>query len=307
MTDIEKPAHESVRWPAFVFISWLVLLTLLPFLIILGISLLERSNIGTLTSKITLENYIRCFNPLYLKVFGKTVMMAGGATLTCLLVGFPVAYYLAKSRGPMRNIGLILLFIPFWTNFILRVHGMISVFGSNGLLNHAWLGIIGSSWFNYIYVDLLNEFLGKAGPIELLYSRTGVYLGLLYNYLPFLVVPVFSSLEKFDSTLREAAWDLGANRFQTFWRVVIPNIKGGVIIGSVFVFIPMMGEYVIPSLLGGGKEAFLGNIMVEQFGQSQDWPFGSAIAGVLSMTLLLLIWLQSRWGESVKAMKMEAT
>lgn len=278
----------KLKWPALTFIGWLVLLTLVPFSIILGMSFLQRSELGTLTHHLTFANYIRCFDLVYARVIGKTLWLAACATVSCLFIGFPVAYYLAKSKGAMRNFGLILLFIPFWTNFILRVHGMVSVFGQQGLLN-----------------QFLMHFQLVEAPLEILYTRTGVYLGLVYNYLPFLVVPIFSSLEKFDPTLREAAWDLGANRFQTFWRVVIPNIRGGVIIGSLFIFIPMMGEYVIPDMLGGGKEMFLGKIMVDQFYVVQDWPFGSAIAGLLSFSLLLGLWLQSRWKVAIRAFKSE--
>lgn len=266
--------------PGWFFIGWLVFLTLIPFLIIFGMSFLERSPEGALVYKFTLENYARCFQWIYAKVVWKTLLLAGGATLSCLLVGFPVAYHLARSTPRARQIGLVLLFIPFWTNFILRIYGMISILGNHGLLNQMLMNL-----------GLINQ------PLEILYTRLGVYLGLVYNYLPFLVVPIFSSLEKLDGTLREAASDLGANRVQTFWQVILPNIKEGVFVGSLFVFIPMLGEYVIPDLLGGAKEVYLGNIMVSQFFTMQDWPFGSAIAGLLSFILMFAMILQSRWAQ----------
>jgi len=177
--------------------------------------------------------------------------------------------------------------VPFWTNFILRIYGIISLLGNHGLLNQL-----------IIWMELTDA------PIKILYTRGGVYLGLLYNYLPFLVVPIFSALEKLDPAIKEAAYDLGASRFQTFWKVVLPNIKEGVFTGSLFVFIPMLGEYVIPDLLGGAKEVFLGNIMVSQFFVLQDWPFGSALAGLLSILLLFSLWLRNRsnkllWGNSL--------
>ena len=166
-------------------------------------------------------------------------------------------------------------------NFILRIYGLVSLLGNHGLINQV----------------LLNLGVIKS-PLEILYTRTGVYVGLLYNYLPFLVVPIFSALEKLDPSLREAGFDLGANRFQVFWRVVIPNIKEGLFVGSLFVFIPMLGEYVIPDLLGGAKEAFLGNVMVSQFFVMQDWPFGSAMAGLLSALMLMTLWIQTRWSKT---------
>lgn len=269
---------EQIPLPALFFIFWLGLMTLFPFLIILGMSFMGKSSIGTIEIIPTIQNYIRCFHFAYLKVFGKTIWLAGTATLSCLLVGFPVAYYLARSTGVLRQFGLVLLFIPFWTNFILRIYGIVSILGNHGLLNQILmkLGII-------------------AEPLSILYTRSGVYVGLIYNYLPFLVIPIFSALEKLDPSLREAAFDLGANRVQTFFRVVIPNIKEGIVVGSLFVFIPMLGEYVIPDLLGGAKESFLGNVMVSQFFVMQDWPFGSAFAGILSMLLLVALFVQTRW------------
>ena len=146
---------------------------------------------------------------------------------------------------------------------------------------------------------LLNQLIMRLGltdtPLEILYTRFGVYLGLVYNYLPFLVVPIFSALEKFDLSLREAAMDLGANRWQTFTRVLLPNVREGVAVGSLFVFIPMMGEYVIPDILGGAKEVFLGRVMVEQFFTMQDWPFGSALASILSVGLVIAVWVQMKF------------
>lgn len=263
---------------ALSFIGWLSFFTLLPFLLILGMSFLQKGEYGGYQFIVTFENYLRCFDWIYARVLLKTLWLAFIATSTCLMVGFPVAYYLARAQGPMKQLGLVLLFIPFWTNFILRIYGIISLAGNHGLLNQILLG------FGLIHT-----------PLEILYTRTGVYLGLVYNYLPFLVVPIYSALEKLDPSFREAAQDLGANRVNTFWRVVVPNIKEGVLVGSLFVFVPMMGEYVIPDLLGGAKEMFLGNIMVSQFFVMQDWPFGSSIAGLLSVFLFLALYLQTRW------------
>lgn len=267
-------------WPpsAWIFFAWLITLSVLPFLIILAMSFAVRSESGEISWIFTLANYERAFHLVYLKVLAKTFFLSIGATLTCLLVGFPVAYYLARATPEKRQLGLMLLFIPFWTNFILRIYGIVSIFGNHGLLNQAILRLGLSD-----------------SPLEILYTRFGIYLGLVYNYLPFLVVPIFSALEKFDLSLREAAMDLGANRWQTFTRVLLPNVREGIVVGSLFVFIPMMGEYVIPDLLGGAKEVFLGRVMVEQFFTMQDWPFGSALASVLSLSLVFAVWVRMRF------------
>jgi spermidine/putrescine transport system permease protein len=267
-------------WPpsAWIFFAWLVTLSVLPFLIILAMSFAVRSESGLISWTFTLANYERAFHLVYLKVLAKTIFLSLGATITCLLVGFPVAYYLARATPEKRQMGLMLLFIPFWTNFILRIYGIVSIFGNHGLLNQT----------------IMRLGLTDA-PLEILYTRFGIYLGLVYNYLPFIVVPIFSALEKFDLSLREAAMDLGANRWQTFTRVLLPNVREGIAIGSLFVFIPMMGEYVIPDILGGAKEVFLGRVMVEQFFTMQDWPFGSALASVLSMGLMIAVWVRMRF------------
>lgn len=271
--------REPIPQTAWAFLTWLILMTLLPFSIIFAMSFLQRDpDLGTISFEFALKNYHQLFHLVYLKVLAKTVWLAFMATVSCLLIGFPVAYYLARAQGQIKQIGLILLFIPFWTNFILRIYGIVSLFGNHGLINQA-LAHFGFE------------------PVSILYTRVGVYLGLVYNYLPFLVVPIYSSLEKLDHSLREASFDLGANRVQTFFNVTLPNIREGVFTGSLFVFIPMLGEYVIPDLLGGAKEAFLGKVMVEQFFVMQNWPFGSSIATVLSALLLLALFVQSRWSK----------
>lgn len=270
-----QPIIPSSAW---VFLIWLILMTLLPFTLILAMSFLQRNELGNILFDFSLRNYLQLADWVYLRVLFKTVWLALGATFSCLLIGFPVAYYLARVQGPLKSIGLLLLFIPFWTNFILRIYGIVSLLGNNGLINQLLIGL-------------------GLEPLSILYTRVGVYFGLVYNYLPFLVVPIYSSIEKLDPFLREAAFDLGATRFQTFRKVILPNVKEGVFIGSLFVFIPMLGEYVIPDLLGGAKESFLGKVMVEQFFVMQDWPLGSAIASVLSVLLLAVLWLQNRWNK----------
>ena len=167
------------------FLGWLFLFSLVPFLIILGMSFLQKSGPGIILFKPTLGNFARCFDLVYARVLVKTVWVALTATFSCLMIGFPVAYFLAKTQGNFRQVGLILLFIPFWTNFILRMYGIISLVGNHGLFNQVLL-----------HTGLISD------PIEVLYTRVGVYIGLVHNYLPFLVVPVFSSLEKLDPSLR---------------------------------------------------------------------------------------------------------
>ena len=268
---------------ASLFLAWLCVLTLMPFVVVLVMSFLQRDAQGALVWAPTLHNYVRCFQWTYVAVLLKTLCMALGATLACLILGFHLAYFLAKQSGWLKNIGLILLFVPFWTNFILRVYAMVSLLGNHGLLNQA------------------GQFFGLwSQPLPLLHTRWGVWIGLIYNYVPFLVVPVFSALDRLDPVLREAAFDLGANRWQTFWKVVIPNVRSGIFVGCAFVFVPVLGEYVIPDLLGGAKEVYLGNVLVSQLFTMQDWPMASTIASLLCLTLLGVLVVKGR-GEALRS------
>lgn len=268
---------EGSRPLAAVFFLWLVVLTVLPLILLLAISFTQKVSGQGLGLRWSLDSYARILDALYLQVFVKTVVVAGVATATCLVLGFPVAYALSKFQGRARSLGLMLLFLPFWTNFILRVYGTVSLFGNYGLFNQVLLRL-----------GVVDE------PVRILYTRTGVFLGLVYNYLPFLVVPIFAALEKLDPDLEEAAQDLGANRWTTLRKVVVPNVREGIGTGCLFVFVPMLGEYVIPDTLGGAREAFLGNVMVSQFFAVNDWPFGAAIAGLLTFLLLASLWALGR-------------
>lgn len=268
-----KSITEGSRPLAAVFFLWLVLLTVVPLVLLLAISLTQKASGPGLGLRWSMDSYARILDALYLQVFLKTIVVAGLATATCLVLGFPVAYALSKFRGRARSIGLMLLFLPFWTNFILRVYGTVSLFGNYGLLNQLLLRM-----------GVVDE------PVRILYTRAGVFLGLVYNYLPFLVVPIFAALEKLDPDLEEAAQDLGADRWTTLRRVVVPNVREGIGTGCLFVFVPMLGEYVIPDTLGGAREAFLGNVMVSQFFAVNDWPFGAAIAGLMTVLLLVSLW-----------------
>lgn len=241
---------------------------------------MKKQDTGVFSFLFTAQNYVRAFHSVYFAVFVKTIIVSGIATFCCLLIGFPLAYQIAKWQGPAKRLGLILIFIPFWTNFILRIHGIISLFGREGLINQLFLKL------NWIET-----------PIPFLFNRFGIFLGLIYNYLPFLVIPIYSSLEKFDFTLKEASYDLGATRFQTFWKVLLPNVREGILVGSLFIFIPMLGEYVIPEVLGGSKELFFGNILVSQFYTLQDWPFGASLSILLSIFLVLPFFVNKGQGK----------
>ena len=213
------------------------------------------------------------FNTDYLGIFQRSLGLAVMTTLGCLLIGFPTALYLALQSEKKRNLLLFLVTVPFWTNLLVRVYAWILLLRNGGLVDSA-LGLIG---------------LGD-GALGILYTDTAVMIGLLYTFLPFMVLPIYTSLEKLDWRLVEAAFDLGANRFQALRRIILPLALPGMLAGTTLVFIPALGNYIIPELLGGGKALMIGNLVQLQFGSAHNWPLGSALAFALfSLVLLALL------------------
>ena len=213
------------------------------------------------------------FNTDYLGIFQRSLGLAMMTTLGCLLIGFPTALYLALQSEKKRNLLLFLVTVPFWTNLLVRVYAWILLLRNGGLVDSS-LGLIG---------------LGD-GALGILYTNTAVMIGLLYTFLPFMVLPIYTSLEKLDWRLVEAAFDLGANRFQALRRIILPLALPGMLAGTTLVFIPALGNYIIPELLGGGKALMIGNLVQLQFGSAHNWPLGSALAFALfSLVLLALL------------------
>ncbi|PAV48354.1 ABC transporter permease [Pseudomonas sp. HAR-UPW-AIA-41] len=213
------------------------------------------------------------FNTDYLGIFQRSLGLAVMTTLGCLLIGFPTALYLALQSEKKRNLLLFLVTVPFWTNLLVRVYAWILLLRNGGLVDSG-LGLIG---------------LGD-GALGILYTNTAVMIGLLYTFLPFMVLPIYTSLEKLDWRLVEAAFDLGANRFQALRRIILPLALPGMLAGTTLVFIPALGNYIIPELLGGGKALMIGNLVQLQFGSAHNWPLGSALAFALfSLVLLALL------------------
>ncbi len=210
----------------------------------------------------------------YLIAYWNAIKLAFLTTLLALLIGYPLAYNIARANEATRNTLLMLVMIPFWTSFLLRVYAWIGILKNNGVINNLLMGL-----------GIINE------PIEMLYTPGSVLLGMVYNYLPFMILPLYAHLVKLDGRLFEAAADLGAKPWTTFFQITLPLSKAGIVAGSMMVFIPAVGEYVIPALLGGGDVVFIGNKLMDDFGANLDWPQASAVA-VLMLALLLapIIW-----------------
>jgi spermidine/putrescine transport system permease protein len=253
---------------------WLLIFFLAPLVLVLLVSFGERGDAGQVVYSWTLKNYARFFGKvgdryLYIHIFVRSLGIALLNTLLCLLVGYPLAYFIARQAPNRRNVLLLLVMIPFWTNFLVRTYAWMVILRDTGIINNLFLtlGLI-------------------AQPLPLLYNQGAVIVGLFYGYLPFMVLPLYASIEKLDLSVVEAAHDLGANALRTFLRVVLPLTKPGIVAGSIIVFIPSIGAYVTPDLMGGAKVTMVGNLLQQQFLKVRDWPFGSAVGFVLMLTVL---------------------
>ena len=248
---------------------WLGLFFLAPLLIILVYSFGTSGVYGGITLGFNPGNYLNVFDPLYLEIIGRTFFIAATNTLLCLLLGYPLAYFIALKGGRWRNVLILLVVVPFWTSFLIRAYAWVVILNGNGLANKTL------------------QFLGITDePLTLIFTPQAVTMGLAYAYLPFMILPLYAALEKFDVSLKEASQDLGASRWQTFWRVTFPLSTPGVVAGSILVFIPSAGEFVIPDLLGGSRSVMVGNLVQQQFLQARDWAFGSALAMMLAVLLV---------------------
>jgi putrescine transport system permease protein len=270
---------------------WLLLFFLLPFLIVFRISFAEMDGArisdlftytnGELFMKLKLQNFATIFqDDLYWKTYGQSLMYASVTTLVCLVIGYPFAYFMARAEAGLQPLLLMGVMLPFWTSFLLRVYAW------KGLLDSetGWVGM----FLKHIHADQLLLQLGLI-PAEgqFMYSPFSLILGMVYTYLPFMVLPLYGTLSKLDIRLLEAAQDLGATPWQAFWRVTVPLSKGGIIAGAMLVFIPCVGEYVIPELLGGPETLMIGRVLWDEFFSNNDWPMASSIAVV--MVLLIIV------------------
>jgi len=278
---------------------WLLLFFLVPFLIVLKISvsdmrmamppyapLVSWVSTQAVELKINLANYAFLLkDALYLNSYLNSLLTAAISTVLCLLIGYPMAYGIARSSPARRNLLLLLVMLPFWTSFLLRVYAWMGILKNNGVINNflMWLGVIDE-------------------PIVMLQTDFAVYLGIVYSYLPFMVLPLYTAIEKLDLSLLEAAADLGCRPVKAFFRITFPLTMSGIVAGCMLVFIPAVGEFVIPALLGGPDSLMIGRVLWEEFFNNRDWPIASAVA--IAMLLLLVIpimILQRNQGRQLRA------
>lgn len=251
-------------------IWWLLCFFFLPLTYVFIYSFLERDTYGGIQWTFTLENYIRSTDSLYLQVLWRSITTAFVCTIVCLIIGYPFAYYLAVFRPKHRNILLLLIVIPFWINFLIRTYAWILILRREGILN-----------------SFLSNLIPGIQPLELLNTPFAVQIGLVYTYLPFMILPLYASLEQIDFSLIDAAKDLGATPRNAFWHITFPLSLPGILAGSMLVFIPTVGAFLTPDLLGGGKVSYIGNVIERQFKSALDYPFGSALS-ILLMCFVLI-------------------
>lgn len=283
---LPKGRHAVIGVPFF----WMLLFFLLPFAIILKISFAEADIAippytsltewvdQQLTIVLNFGNYILLSeDQLYIAAYLGSLKIALVSTVLCLLVGYPMAYAIARADKQMRPVWLLLIMMPTWTALLIRVYAWMGILSNNGLLNNAllWLGVI-------------NE------PLQILNTNIAVYIGIVYAYLPFMVLPLYANLVKHDLSLLEAAADLGAKGHSAFWKITVPLSKGGVITGCMLVFIPVVGEFVIPELLGGPETLMIGKVLWQEFFNNRDWPVASSLAVIMLLILMIPIILFNR-------------
>lgn len=261
-------------------VAWLVLFVFMPNLMIIATSFLTRDDAHLVKMVFSLDNYTRLFDPLYAEVLLHSLNMAVIATLCCLVIGYPFAFILARLPARVRPLLLFLLIVPFWTNSLIRIYGLKLFLSTRGYLNEflLWTGIIDT-------------------PLRIMYTPEAVILGLIYILLPFMVMPLYSSIEKLDKSVLEAARDLGANKLQTFIRIIIPLTMPGIVAGSLLVMLPSLGLFYVSDLLGGAKNLLIGNVIKSQFLNIRDWPFGAATSICLTLVMGILLYIYYRVGK----------
>ena len=263
---------------------WLLIFFLAPFVIVFKISVAESliasppfsplfdiAQNGALSVHLVFDNYAYLWeDSLYISTYVNSIRISTISTVLCLLLGYPIAYAIVRSAPTTRFVLLMLIILPFWTSFLLRIYAWMGLLADQGTINNI-----------LIYLGLINR------PIRLMYSEFAVHIGIIYSYLPFMILPLYANMEKLDHTIHEAAADLGARPFTTFLTVTLPLTTPGVMAGSLLVFIPATGEFVIPDLLGGGNVLMIGRVLYNEFNANHDWPVASAVAIVLLLVLVI--------------------
>lgn len=256
---------------------WMGCFVALPLVLVVLVSFMQRGLHGGIEYQFTIDNYVKMLNPMYFKILWSSVELSFLTTVICLITAYPFAYFIAKAPKAIRGILLMLTILPFWTNSLVRTYAWIVLLRTEGLINNVLMSL------GFI-----------SAPLQMLYNETAVLVGLVYVLFPFMVLPLYTSIEKLDPALLEAASDLGAAPYKAFLKVTLPLTKPGIMAGAILTFIPSLGYFFIPDLMGGSKTMLISNLIKNQFLTARDWPFGSAISIVLIVITLVLLFLYFR-------------
>lgn len=263
-------------------VIWMFAFFIVPLLLLFVISFLTRGQYGDIQYKFTAKNYVRFINPMYFKIFWNSLVISAATTICCLVLGYPFAYTIGRAPKKIRMILLMLIILPFWTNSLVRTYAWIILLRTEGIIN-SYLMMIG----------LIHK------PLQLLYNNGAVLVGMIYIMFPFMVLPIYTSVEKLDNSLLEAAADLYASPFKTFINVTLPLTKPGILAGCILVFVPTLGLFFIPDLMGGSKIILMSNLIKNQFLTARDWPFGMAISVILILVMLVIMGVLKLRGEKI--------
>ena len=267
---------SRMKRSAYPYVIWMGIFIVIPLLLVVYFAITTGDSENFSTFTLSLDNFKRFFTPNYLKVLSKSINIAFLSTVLCLLLGYPMAFIISKEKPSKRNIMILMFVIPMWMNFLLRTY--------------AWMTILGKTGF----INFIVTKLGFA-PLNLMYNDKAVLLGMVYNFIPFMVLPIYSVLVKIDKSLIEAAEDLGANKITVFRKVILPLSIPGIVTGATMVFIPALSTFVISSLLSGNKYTLIGNIIQQQFTQTGDWHFGSSMSVILMIFIFITMALTSKF------------
>ena len=248
------------------------ILVAIPFIYIIAISFMHKGTYGGVTAGFTLENYSDILNPLYLQTFGKSVLISASVTLICLLIAYPFTYFIAQKSEIKKTVFMSMVMVPFCVSMIIRLFSWINILRREGYLNKALMSL-----------GIISE------PLKLVYNQTGTMIGLIYMLLPFMILPLYSSIEKLDESLLEAAGDLGARKWKSFFSITLPLTRPGIFAGCVMVFIPSMGLYFVTDMMGGSKTLVVGNLIRNQFITARNWPLGAAMSVILMLIPVVML------------------
>ena len=273
-----KNRNKNLSFAAYPYVVWSAIFIVIPLLLIVFFSFTSKVDGRFVFS---FENFQRLFEPIYFTVFIRSIWLAVLSTVSCLILGYPIAYIISKLPIKRRNMLILLFILPMWMNFLLRTYAWMAILGRDRLIN-TLLGYIG------------------IGPIKMLYTDGAILLGMVYNFLPFMVIPIYTVLIKIDKNLVNAAYDLGANKAQAFRKIILPLSIPGIISGITMVFMPAVSNFVIPSLLGGGKYMLVGNLIEQQFTTIGNWNFGSALSIFMMILILISMAFMSKYEKNGK-------